>query len=323
MEIVVVVVRYKTPLSESTTLQSLRAQCQETPKLLSEAYLLVWDNSPEALAPNQTPAGFHYKHSERNAGVAGAFNGALERAESLGCTWLLLLDQDTVLPAGFLSRMLAYSHLLNTDTRVAAIVPFVRSKERLVSPRRAGWTLRSSQIAESYSGIFEGRGFAINSGTLMRVSALRGIGGYSDLFWLDLSDQYVFHRLYQVANVMYVAADLTIQHSIANSDYDKAVSPERYISFLAAENLFLRMFHSRLSNAAHDVILVARAARQYRRFRNKEFARLTLCSLQQRLLLNHKRAKELWTRELSNRSIPLLPQNARVDSSSLEGSPES
>ncbi len=314
MEIVVVVVRYKLPLSESATLQSLHAECQHTPKLRADLHILLWDNSPEPLSTDELPDCFHYQHAERNGGVSGAYNGALERTEALGCSWLLLLDQDTVLPAGYLSRMLAYSHLLGSDARVAAIVPMVRCQAMLVSPRRAGWTLRSSQILEAHAGIFEEPGFAINSGTLMRVSALRAISGYSDLFWLDLSDQYVFHRLYQEGYVMYVAADLTIQHSIANSSYDEAMSPERYISFLAAENLFSRRFHSLFSNAAHNLVLAARAARQYRRFRNKAFARLTLRSLSQRLLLNNEQANTLWALELANRSIPLVSHTDRVGS---------
>jgi GT2 family glycosyltransferase len=254
------------------------------------------------------PGSFEYKHSKENKGVSGAYNGALERAEALGCPWLLLLDQDTALSEGYLQRMLHYSRMLCEDIRVATVVPFVRSNGILVSPRRSGRTLRSSQIAETESGVIDKDSFAINSGTLMRVSALRAIGGYSDIFWLDLSDQYVFHLLYNLGKVMYLAGELEIRHSIANSDYDRAMSPERYRNYLAAENVYSRTFHSRFMNWAHNLLLLLRAARQYNRFNNKDFARLTLRSLWQRLSLSSSRGIELWTQELGQRSMPVVTE---------------
>ena len=39
----------------------------------------------------------------------------------------------------------------------------------------------------------------MNSGMLLRVAALRRIGGYSMDFWLDFSDRYVCERLLRIA----------------------------------------------------------------------------------------------------------------------------
>jgi len=115
--------------------------------------------------------------------------------------------------------------------------------------------------------------------------------------------------LYLAGYVMYLAADLMIGHSIANSDYDRDMSIERYRSFLAAENIFTRTFHSALSNAAHDVVLLGRAARQYRRYRNKEFAWSTLQSFKQRLFFPNKFALILWKKELGERDMPLVSRH--------------
>ncbi len=307
MQIVAVVVLYKTDLQQSSTVVSLGRELS----LLSDSHdiqILLWDNGPVPPSPLVVPVGFEYRHSPTNTGVSGAYNGALKAAEESGAPWLLLLDQDSSLPTGYLQRMLAYSRMFDGEFDVGTVVPFVESNGVKVSPRRTGWTLRSQQIPEAEAGRFRRGGFAINSGTLMRVSALRKIGGYSDIFWLDLSDQYVFHMLQEAGFSMYVARDLKIQHSIANSDYDRSMSEDRYRSFLAAENVFSRTFHSRCSNGAHNLILLLRAVRQFRRFNNKEFARLTLLSLKQRLFLLPSRALEIWMKELRVRDIPAVPE---------------
>lgn len=312
MQILAIVVRYKTSLEDSATMRTLNAEFELNPDLRSAVGALVWDNSPRPASFDGIRRWFEYKHSKENQGVSGAYNGALERAEALECPWLLLLDQDTVLPPGYLQCMLHYSRMLCKESRIATIVPYVRSNGNLVSPRRAGRTLRSSQIAETESGVIKEDCFAVNSGTLIRASALRAIGGYSDLFWLDLSDQYVFYLLHKAGHAMYLAADLELQHFIANSDYDHAMSPERYQSYLAAENIFLRMFRSHFMNGAHNLLLLARTARQYHRFDNKAFAKLTLRSLWQRLLLSRDRGIELWTQELKQRNIPLVKEGERI-----------
>ena len=73
----------------------------------------------------------------------------------------------------------------------------------------------------------------------MRVTALREVGGYSEEFWLDLSDVYVFQELYRKGKFMYVAGDLRVDHSIASMDFDKEMSPERYRNFMAAESAYI------------------------------------------------------------------------------------
>ena len=46
----------------------------------------------------------------------------------------------------------------------------------------------------------------------MRVAALREVGGYSDEFWLDLSDVYVFQAFHRRGKYMYIAGDLRVEH---------------------------------------------------------------------------------------------------------------
>jgi GT2 family glycosyltransferase len=307
MEILAIVVRYKTPLEESPTLTSLAEAFASDPDLLEAYGVLVWDNSPVRLDDPHLSFPFKYGYSDRNLGVSGAYNHALTYAESVGCRWLLLLDQDTTVTADYLRRMLGHVKQVENDQSIATVVPFVCSDDTLVSPRKFGRLIRNHQIPRSFSGIYAEDAYAVNSGTIMRASALRAVGGYSDVFWLDLSDAYIFQALYRAGKRMYIAGDIELAHSVASMDFDKHMTPERYKSFLAAESLYLAIYRSRLVNVAQTIWLFARASRQYRRYKNKEFARLTLHFLWQRIFWLRSACVKDWKSILeSRRSIPAV-----------------
>jgi GT2 family glycosyltransferase len=307
MKILAIVVRYKMPLEQSQTLSSLAEAFASDPDLLEEYGVLLWDNSPVRLENPKLSFPLQYGHSDQNLGVSGAYNHASSYAESIGCPWLLLLDQDTTVTADYLLRMLGHVKEVEEEQTVATIVPFVRSHERLVSPRKFGRLIRNHQIPRSVSGIYQDDAYAVNSGTVMRVSALREVGGYSEEFWLDLSDAYIFQAFYRHGKRMYIAGDIEIAHSVASMDFDRHMTPERYRSFLAAENMYLAMYRSRLVNLAQTFWLIARAARQYRRYKNKEFARITLIFLRQRIFWSKSACATKWRGILeSRRSIPAI-----------------
>jgi hypothetical protein len=167
--------------------------------------------------------------------------------------------------------------------------------------------IRNHQIPRSVSGIYREDAYAVNSGTVMRVSALHSVGGYSEEFWLDLSDAYIFQALYRHGKRMYIAGDVELVHSVASMDFDRHMTPERYRSFLAAENMYLAMYRSRLVNLAQTFWLIARSTRQYRRYKNTEFAKITLRFLWQRIFWSKSSCMKEWKEILEiQRSIPAI-----------------
>ncbi len=312
--ILAVVVRYKTPLPESETVQGLCAALGADPELASAVRVLIWDNSPEPLASPALPIPFAYRHTGENLGVSGAYNRAMEMADSLGCRWMLTLDQDTILTAGYLRRMLALSGEVGPDPSICAVVPFVRSHGELVSPRRLGRLNRVFQIAREHSGPLEANAYAINSASLLRVEHLRAIGGYSEEFWLDLSDVYVFQRLHERGKRIFVAGDLELEHSIAGMNFEQDMVPERYRVFLAAENLYLYLYRSRFENAFQTFRLLPRAIRQYLGYRDKRYAAITFRCLLARLFGARARRVAEWRASLhTRRSIPSALKPAPVE----------
>jgi hypothetical protein len=285
--ILVVVVLYQSSLTAAKTLQGLVTAFAANPSLLRGMDVLVWDNSADAVADPRLPFPFTYAHAERNQGVAGAYNGAMARAQQSSHTWMLLLDQDTCITEEFLLRCQEYGRDLSGSQEIAAIVPFLYAGTFHLSPRRL--TMFSQPpIPDGKSYIERRKMFAANSGTMVRVDALQQIGGYSLDFWLDHSDRYVFHQFHRKGFAVFVAADLRLQHELAMLDYDRRMTPERYRNFLDAEAAFDALHNGWAQRTVQTLRLPIRALRQ-RRYQNKVYCRMTMENFWRRVLKSRKR----------------------------------
>jgi len=312
IQIVAVIVLYKRKPEQSQTINSLAAVFAEQPELLQSIKVLIWDNTPLPLDDVNLPFPSEYIHGRRNVGTSGAYNGAMDLAETQGAPWLLLLDQDTTLIPEFLPRMLAYSYRFQDSPEVGSVVPFVYSHGQLVSPRRLLSFNRNHQIPLTFQGACRDKSYAINSAALVRVTALREIGGYSEEFWLDLSDVYAFQAMYSKCRYMYVAGDLILQHSLSGSDYDREMTAERYRNFLAAECAYVDLYSSRIERAAQLYRLLIRTFRQYRRYENKAFSRLAWEYFLQRLFRRKAARLRSWRQQLKKRDIPVMSDGKLV-----------
>lgn len=313
MEILAVVVLYKRSPRESQTIQSLIQVFERNPALTDSVRVLLWDNSPIPAVNVSLPFSFDLRSAQRNVGTSGAYNYAMDLAESLQYPWLLLLDQDTTVSDEFLLGMVGYARRFRDQLEIATVVPFISSHGALVSPRRLRSFNRVQQIPQTFSGLCKDRAYAVNSATLMRVSALREVGGYSEEFWLDLSDVYVFQALNRQGRFMYIAGDLHLEHSIASMDFDKEMSPERYRNFLAAESAFIDLYLSPVERLGQLLRLLLRTVRQYRRYENKIFAGITWEYFLQRLFRTRSGRLESWRKQLRKRDIPAIANGQVVN----------
>jgi GT2 family glycosyltransferase len=305
MQILTVIVLYKRRLEESQAILGLTQAFKSRPELRDSIGLLVWDNSPVPLEQRELPFSFQYRHSSQNAGVSGAYNKALEIAEELSCPWMLLLDHDTALSGHYLDQMLSYSRELEPNEEIAAIAPFLLHGERAISPQIIRFYGMMFMLPP-FSGVYPKEAFAMNSGTLMRVAALKEIGGYDEDFWLDHSDIVVFHHLYRRNKRLYVAGDLQLPHLVSLTDYDALMSAERYRNFISAETAYYDLYRPRWQNAIQTLRLFVRVIRQYLRFRNKEYSKITWEYLRERILLTKAQRLMRWKQQLTQRNLPAV-----------------
>jgi len=244
--ILAVVVLYQMAASRSPTLLSFGRALAES-GLASQFSLLIYDNSPSRQAvPDSFPVAIQYLHDPANGGVAAGYNAALQVAEKDGVEWLLLLDQDTEISADYLKTLCR--RLLETaaEHRFAAWVPKILARNKIVSPARVLWAGGSVPLDKVLCGEAPGEIAAINSGALLRVSALHEIGGFNRDLRLDFLDIWVFNRLHHAGYRIYVL-DAVLPHELSFSHME-SVPLNRYQNFLYAEALFYQCCKSPLQN---------------------------------------------------------------------------
>ena len=301
MRVLAVIALYKRSPEQSQTLVSLGVAFGRHPEALKSFHVLVWDNSPTALTSPDTGFASDYFHSSKNVGTSGAFNGAMELAEKMGISWLLLLDQDTTIPEEFVPKIAAYAQQFAHNREVAAVVPLLWCRGQMISPNHLGSYYRVLPVPRTcHNTCFKKQVFACDSASLMRVSALREAGGYDETcFGSTFSDIYVFAAFYRNGRSVYIASDLQLEHSLSIMDYGNQLTPERYRNFLAAEGAFLLLYRSRQDNVALTIRLLARAAKQYLRHPDKVFANMSWKAFLDRVLLAKAQRMEKWQKELT------------------------
>ena len=80
--------------TESRSFISMLEAIRQIPERKLRVGILVYDNSPNPIAPGELPEYVQYLAPRMNGGVSAACNYALEVAESSGFDWLLTLDQE-------------------------------------------------------------------------------------------------------------------------------------------------------------------------------------------------------------------------------------
>ena len=227
MSVLAVIVLYKRSVGQSQTLISLSEALGRHPELLRCLRVLLWDNSPMPTTPS-LGFPFEYVHSGKNVGTAGAFNRAMEFAETMSIPWLLLLDQDTIFPEDFVAKMVDYSDRFADTPEVAAVVPLLWCRGQLISPKRLRSLYRISPVPPARYGTYKEQVVVCDSGTLMRTAALREVEPtMKNCFGSTSRRPNVFDALHRNGRSIYIASDLQLQHSLSIMDYDSDMTPER------------------------------------------------------------------------------------------------
>jgi GT2 family glycosyltransferase len=293
-KILIVVVRYQTPLEDSETMRTLAACLAEDAELGEKFSTLVWDNTPTGQQVPALPFAIEYRHSGENVGVSGAYNYAMELAEQGGFGWLLLLDQDSTLPAGFLSGMYGHAKRLEAEERIAAVAPTVLMHGVPVSPKIMSRWGGAKDPAPGFAGRVDEELIIMNSGMLLRVAALRRIGGYSMDFWLDFSDRYVCHMLARHKYGAWLAGELQMPHQVSVMGGEGATSMERFEVMMGAQDAYFAEYKSPLRNVVFCNRLLRNALRE--RKSRPERARVLFSHLLRRFTVPKRRRLEEWRR---------------------------
>lgn len=288
--ILIVLVRYRTSLSASPTVRTLGAALSASARLQQCTAVLVWDNSPEPESTDALPFACEYRHSGENVGVSGAYNAAMELAEGRRIPWLLLLDQDSDLPLTLPEAMLGYAVRLEAEERIAMVAPTVLMDGVPVSPKIMSRFGVATDPAPGAVGPTASELIVMNSGMLLRVAALRDIGGYSMDFWLDFSDRYMCHMLWRRGFHAFLAGDVQMEHNVSLVAGTQSLA--RYAILMGAQDAYFAQFKSWPRNVVFCVRLL-RGAWQTRRS-DPERSRLMWQHLRRRFTQTKRRRLAEW-----------------------------
>jgi len=132
----------------------------------------------------------------RNLGVGHALNRGVVKARALGATWLLTMDQDSLVDSGLVA---AYA-------RAAA--------------RHPGGVCFAPTIDDSHHGENDRDAsvpYAITSGSVVRLSAFDEIGGYDEGFFIDCIDFDFSLRLRRRGHAIQRVHDARMRHRLGEA----------------------------------------------------------------------------------------------------------
>ena len=271
----VVLVLYGCKPSESLALASLQRILEREVGPRQLLSLLIYDNSPRSsVNMDELPDWAEYSHDSRNGGLAAAYNCALTRAVKDNCSWLMLLDQDTLLTAEYLHEAFALIYEFIQHDEVVAIVPRLVERKTTHSPT-VKKLIRDKAIPTDFSGISKERIFAFNSGAIIRVKALEQIGGFPKDFWLDALDHAVFHLLQQKGGRVAIMRS-RMEHSLSLKNLAESMSLQRYHNILAADALCTRRYFGKWNRLRRRLRLLYSAIKQLGRKKEWKFVSVSL-----------------------------------------------
>ena len=206
VRITALVVIYNRRCEESPSCEGLRAD--------PNARAVIVDNSTEENGNARYCArrGFGYIAMGGNFGLAKAYNrGIAWIKENTDATHVLLLDDDTTLPDGFLTHTAAQ---IEAKARASVFCPLVQDEQGLLSPCRIDG-LRVTRIADP-AHLTAPMFTAINSGLVIDLRVFDDYA-YDEGYFLDYID-HAFFRDMKTRGVKFAVTDQTLTQRFAGNE---------------------------------------------------------------------------------------------------------
>ncbi|MEW9799715.1 glycosyltransferase family 2 protein [Alteromonas sp. CYL-A6] len=168
--------------------------------------VVLVDNSPAPF--NLTELTYsQYLHNPDNAGIARAQNQGIEALLSLGCRYVLILDQDSKLACSDIEKLASHFRVLESAGEpVAAIGPTVHCSfsDKLVVPK----VNRHKAVSETLVNAKQ----LIASGMLLSAAAYSRIGGKEESLFIDGVDHEWCWRARHQGFSLFQAKDVVMPH---------------------------------------------------------------------------------------------------------------
>ena len=152
--------------------------------------------------------GAYVVRHDRNAGIARSLNAGLAKAADLGMDWLLTVDQDSAIPAGYVPDLVAAA-MQAQDVLGPAGVGAVAAGS---IDDASGQLSYPMHLLDGIPVTHE----VIQTGTLWSVIALLAVGGFDERLAIDAVDAAACLHLREAGYHVVLAADAAIGHHVGS-----------------------------------------------------------------------------------------------------------
>lgn len=149
-------------------------------------------------------------NNEVNQGIATALNQGCRKALQMGYKWAVTLDQDSILPVGFVNDL--WTGLPQGLKKIGAIGPVYTSFGNYIGER--GKVVKIDSV--------------ITSGCLMNLTAFEMTGGFLDELFIDMVDIEYCWRLKQNNYSVLMNGNAVLDHQLGNRMISKKVFGKVY-----------------------------------------------------------------------------------------------
>lgn len=235
----VVVVLYHRLEGESVAVRALEeARAEGCPAF----YVVTHDNTEASRARGRTsPVVDRRTADPTNPGLAQAYTVALEAVEAAGCSWLILLDQDTAVSTEYLREVTGLIDREDelSSAHVDVLVPKLEHGGRQVSPHgRPRIRTRAAHFPAQTA--LPSSAWYYNSGIVLRTAAVRRAGGFPDAYPLDYLDHALAQQMRRHGSVAWQLGAV-LEHDLSVLA-PESLSISRYLSITRAEERFASEF---------------------------------------------------------------------------------
>lgn len=154
-----------------------------------------------------------------NLGVATALNQGVRVLMQKGCTHILFLDQDSLIPNGMVSRLHSeFNRLLQNKVKVAAIGPsFFDASLQKASPfirfKKVGYDFIHAHEASALTSVH----LLITSGTFTSVDVVNDVGFMDDGLFIDCVDHEWCLRAISKGYSLFADSKVEMKHAIGDA----------------------------------------------------------------------------------------------------------
>lgn len=177
----------------------------------SNVDVILVDNTPERDL-NIVDKNIHYIPLRKNTGIAAAQNTGINKAHELGCTYIVLFDQDSVIPPNYVNKMQSeFERLKKIYPMLVVVGPTVINKE-------SGHEYKSEKTAINHECKLVSA--LISSGSFYELDTVwNEVGLMEEDLFIDYVDFEWCWRSMKKGYVCAITQRLKLQHKVGQNDH--------------------------------------------------------------------------------------------------------